>query len=94
MEKTLAEIWNDWKSADDEQPDYWDAFLVLWRVPEWVSFTRLFWAILEWDEENGWIYNDVMMKEKAKGNTIEIVYWKELPDTDIVEELMESKKNG
>lgn len=87
--KKLAEIWNDWKIADEELPDYDQAFLVLWKVSEWKSARHLFWEILEWDEKRGWMYNELMQKEKARGNTIEIVYWKELPDSDTVEELME-----
>lgn len=87
--KKLAEIWNDWKLAIEEHPDYDQAFLVLWRIPEWKNIRHLFWEILEWDEKRGWIYSELMQKEKARGNTIEIVYWKELPDSDTVEELME-----
>ena len=88
--RKFERIWSQWKSTENELPDYTEAYLVIWHVPSWdYSRRRLYWEILEWDEaRNAWEYNAYMQRLREMGTEIEILYWMELPDADAVEELI------
>lgn len=79
LQQSLREDWHAW----EEVPDFNDTVMVLWRVDEY-GREHYYYALLDFSEDGGWEFNDIMNSYQKRGHKVDVVAWKELPDRDLL----------
>lgn len=79
LQQSLREDWHAW----EEVPDFDDTVLALWRVDEY-GREQFYYALLDFTEDGGWEFNDIMKSYQRRGHKVEVVAWEELPDRDLL----------
>lgn len=83
LQQSLREDWHVlWDVPGDEVPEE-DVMLVLWREAR-NGREHHFFELLEYTEEEGWIFSDLMKIYQRGGSEVEVVAWKELPEVRLL----------
>lgn len=80
LQQSLRE---DWHVLWEELPEDDDVALVLWRETR-NGREHHFFELLEYTEEDGWIFSDLMKIYQRGGSEVEVVAWKELPEVRLL----------
>lgn len=80
LQQSLRE---DWHVVWEEVPEVEDVMLVLWREAR-NGREHHYYELLEYTEDHGWIFSDLMKIYQRGGSEVEVVAWKELPEVRLL----------